>query len=290
MASRQKLVLKLKILLDILMTAVVLCLLNSNLTGLKLHEILGIGVFLLFLIHKVFNLKWIKSITRNLFNKALKTKIKVQYAMDVALFLLATLNVITGILISTYVLTDIHAENLDLASFLHRLFAYLLLALLIVHIGLHWTFITNTAKIKVGSAAEKIICCIATAILVVVLMSSHTIRQLFVSRRDEDSHYQTETQTQQDDDSQDRPFEPDIPTLEQYLSKLFCTACGRRCLLTNPACGRGREQQENAVQEYNQTYQTNETYSYDDSFSDDRFFDDRFSDDSFSHYPNKPRK
>ena len=247
-----------------------LCLLNTKLTGLKLHEILGIGIFVLFLVHKILNIKWIKAVTGNLFKKNLTPKTKLLYIIDVALFVFVILNVATGILISTHILTEVQTSNISLTSLLHHLFAYSLLTVLIVHIGLHWTFVTNAAKIKTGSAAEKIICCIATAMLVMILMSNNTTGQFFILQKEEDSHYQAEDHPQKNEAEQSPPPVPDVPTLEQFLSKLICTGCGQRCLLTNPSCGRGRDQQENAIAEYNQTYQTNETYSPDVLFPSNR--------------------
>jgi hypothetical protein len=43
--------------------------------------------------------------------------------------------------------------------------------------------------------------------------------------------------------------EPAI-TLQQYLSKLYCTACHKYCLLTNPRCGRGVRQADKATDAY----------------------------------------
>ena len=252
-----------KFLLDIIMTVVMLCLVNTNITGLMLHEILGLGIFLLFLMHKVLNFKWIKAVTTGLFQKKLTPKAKLRYAVDVALLLLVILNVATGILISTHIFTQVQSSDIALTSRLHHILAYSLLAVLVVHIGLHWSFITNAAKIKAGSAGEKIICCIASAALVAMLMSSNTVRKYFIPHKDTESYQQTEEPSHKEEDGQDPPPVPDVPTLEQFLSKLICTGCGQRCLLTNPSCGRGRDQQENAIREYNQTYQTNETYSSD---------------------------
>jgi hypothetical protein len=39
-------------------------------------------------------------------------------------------------------------------------------------------------------------------------------------------------------------------TLQQYLSKLYCTACHKHCLLTSPRCARGMRQADLATEEY----------------------------------------
>ena len=311
---------KKKITLDIIMTIIMVGLLNTNIIGLALHELLGIGVFFLFLFHKILNFKWIKTVTVNLLTKSVNPKTKLLYAIDVLLLLLATLNVGSGILISTYVLTDISAGDIFLTSQLHHIFAYLLGITLIVHIGLHWAFIRNALKIPKGSLVEKLVLGAIAIILAVVLLESNTIKNYLPPRKDPDSGYQTETEepmtqeptdpstsappddtepepedptestepdptepdeTEPDpteptepDPTESEPTEPDptepeptepepstpAETLQEYLSKLRCTGCGRRCVLTSPGCSRGRNQQQQAVQEYNETYNTSETY------------------------------
>ena len=302
---------KIKVLLDIVMTVIMVSLLNTNITGMALHEVLGIAVFVLFFVHKVLNFKWIKTVTGNLFKKSVNPKTRMMYALDVLLLILATLNVLTGILISTCILTEFSADDVLTTSQLHHILAYLLLAALLVHIGLHWAYLRKSMKIPKGGWAEKFtIAAIATA-LVLTLLDSYTIRNLLPPRKEEDPYYQEETigteqpeptgpvgteppdPTEEESDptepettdppdpteptetepqsptepegNEEEPTEPEtepptepatepIPTLEEYLSKLRCTACGRRCLLTNPACGRGRTKQQSAIEEYNQTY------------------------------------
>lgn len=102
---------KRKIILDIVMGIIMICLMNLSFTGIKVHEILGIVVLFLFIFHKILNFKWIKSITINLFKKGIKTKTKIMYAVDIILLILVILNVITGILISTCILTNITTNN-----------------------------------------------------------------------------------------------------------------------------------------------------------------------------------
>lgn len=47
---------------------------------------------------------------------------------------------------------------------------------------------------------------------------------------------------------------PEAPTLEEYLSELYCSGCGRGCSLLNPRCGKGTEQAAQAEAEYYQLY------------------------------------
>jgi ABC-type antimicrobial peptide transport system permease subunit len=53
----------------------------------------------------------------------------------------------------------------------------------------------------------------------------------------------------------------DTPTLEEYLSKLFCNGCGRHCPLSSPGCNRGYSYREEAANRYYEKYNT----SYNDN-------------------------
>ncbi|MGN0632746.1 MAG: DUF4405 domain-containing protein [Oscillospiraceae bacterium] len=47
---------------------------------------------------------------------------------------------------------------------------------------------------------------------------------------------------------------PPPPTLDEFLSELRCTGCGKNCLLTSPRCRKGQTQAEQATEEYYQIY------------------------------------
>lgn len=286
---------RIKIILDIVMGIIMICLMNLSFTGIELHEILGIIVLFLFLFHKILNFKWIKSITINLFKKGIKTKTKIMYVVDIMLLILVILNVVTGILISTHILTNIAANDIGTTSNWHHFFAYWLVIVLLIHIGLHWEFIRNTIKIKKDSTVEKIVLSIVAVIIIITLLKCNIIKKLMIPKKEVISHYEVENEekieqntyskdeegneekTEQDtyskdedgneENNEDKNTQNDSitaieqPTIEEYLSKLFCTGCGRHCPLTNPACGKGISKQTQEVQEYNQKYNTNETYT-----------------------------
>lgn len=270
---------KRKLILDILMTAIMVCLLNTNLTGLLVHELLGIGIFFLFVLHKLLNLKWIKAVTRNLFRKSLKPRTRLLYSLDVLLLILATANVVTGVLVSTRVLAFISAKDIYVTSLLHHFLAYSLMLVLAIHVALHWAMIRGGMKLRKGGITENLLCTLIAAALAFVLLGSNTVKKFLVLPQRPESNYpaqlevppymkEMESTVEEEEDEEEEtdapeeiPSEPAILTLEQFLSNLVCTGCGRRCLLSNPACGTGRRQQEEAIQTYNDTYQVNETYA-----------------------------
>ncbi|MCI5726258.1 MAG: hypothetical protein MR274_01780 [Clostridium sp.] len=53
--------------------------------------------------------------------------------------------------------------------------------------------------------------------------------------------------------------------MEEYLSKLHCNGCGKRCVLTNPRCSRGEQYREQKIQEFNSKESTNSTILQEES-------------------------
>lgn len=47
---------------------------------------------------------------------------------------------------------------------------------------------------------------------------------------------------------------PPVPSLQEYLSGLFCGGCGKNCPLLSPRCGRGQELAQTAEEEYYAMY------------------------------------
>lgn len=54
--------LKIKMGIDFLMTALLLCLMAYQVTGQKLHEWFGTGMLVLFLLHNILNIRWYGSL------------------------------------------------------------------------------------------------------------------------------------------------------------------------------------------------------------------------------------
>lgn len=46
----------------------------------------------------------------------------------------------------------------------------------------------------------------------------------------------------------------DVVTEEEYMGNLYCTACGKHCSLLSPRCGRGDQQAEEALSDYEELY------------------------------------
>ena len=132
----------LKIATDLLMSALLLLLMAYSLVGEAAHEWLGVGIFLLFLLHHFLNKSWFKSLFRGKY-----PPIRIlQTAIDLLVLLCMAGSMISGILLSRYVFRlDIHRFSAALQT-VHMLSAYWGFALLSLHLGLHWGGIMSMAK------------------------------------------------------------------------------------------------------------------------------------------------
>ena len=139
---------KMKFILDVIMIVIMILLMRLSITGLKLHEILGLIILVIFLVHKVININFIKAFGKNLFNKKIKLRSKIIFILDSIILIFMIFTIFSGVVISKIVIPNI--INIDSINFspLHRFFSWWLLILLSVHIGLHLDSLFKTIKIK----------------------------------------------------------------------------------------------------------------------------------------------
>lgn len=135
-----------KILIDILMTILFICLTKIKITGMHMHEVLGIIVTLFVIIHLVLNFSWVKAITLKIFDKNLNYKIKITYWINVLLAILVCIIFISGILVSVTIFTNISTANRGTWAFIHRKAALITFILIIVHALLNIKMIKGHCK------------------------------------------------------------------------------------------------------------------------------------------------
>ena len=135
-----------KIIIDIAMTALFLLLIKPFLTGLEFHEIAGICIALIVLIHNILNIKWIKATAKNLFSDKIKLKTKLMFALNSLLAVLVAVIAVTGVLISKVLFTFITAGGQEQLIFIHKTAAYICLGAIAVHIAVHAEYIAVMFK------------------------------------------------------------------------------------------------------------------------------------------------
>ena len=133
-----------KLMLDIILTILFISLIYPRETGFQFHEIAGLSIVVLFLVHIALNWSWCKSITNNIFNPRLKSKPKLYYLLDCISLITVAAIIITGIMISQ-VLFPSQGMISHTVVLVHKWMSYSGLVLFGVHIALHGKFIIETA-------------------------------------------------------------------------------------------------------------------------------------------------
>lgn len=133
--------------LDVGLAAAFLVALRPFVTGLTIHEWLGLGMGAALVIHAVAHRQWIAGISRQLFRR-LPVRTRVYYALDATLFMAFVVIIITGVMMSTTVLPLFGVQGVASLAVapVHKWASYLTLALLGIKLGLHWTWIKNAVR------------------------------------------------------------------------------------------------------------------------------------------------
>lgn len=132
-----------RLVLDVFMLLAIALFFKKNVLTLSYHEIAGLAIILLFVLHLIINRKWIVTVTKKFFDKSVKTRTKVGYVVDFLLLVCFIIILVTGIMISKIVF---HFEAPNSAKLLHFMCSALVLILMGVHLGLHWPFFKNYLK------------------------------------------------------------------------------------------------------------------------------------------------
>ena len=130
-------------LVDLLMTVVLLLLMAYFLTEQEIHEWLGAGMLVLFLIHHVLNFQWLKALGRGKYTpyRILQTAL----ALLVLLCMLGSM--LSGIWMSRYVFDFLPTQgHMGLARTAHLCCAYWGFILLSAHLGLHWGILLGAVR------------------------------------------------------------------------------------------------------------------------------------------------
>jgi len=240
-----------------LMFVLFILVMNFEITGIFWHEILGIFILGLFLLHQILNFKWIKTITKNIANKKLPIKTKIMYILNVIILISIIITVISGILISQYLFIELRSYNTIFWTTIHNVFAYLSLGLITIHILLHIPFI-KTAIIKLKTQKLSILTVILSLLGLVAMAYNNFIKPIEIAKTIENTDDTSSKTTTITDDTTTNTTIKDTtssdPTLDEYLGSLTCGGCSNRCALNNIRCDRGDAYVETATTAYNDIY------------------------------------
>lgn len=111
-----------------------------KITGLELHQWLGVGLGLFTIIHLFSHLGWVERISLNFFGKT-SWRMRLYYLLDVGILMGFILILLTGLLISSWL--NLTLAHYDLWRNIHVTFSVMTLLLVILKIALHWKWIVS---------------------------------------------------------------------------------------------------------------------------------------------------
>jgi hypothetical protein len=140
---------KIKLILDIVLTVVFVLLMDPHsIGGLDIHEWAGLAICFFFIVHKAFNWAWIKAVSASFFGKV-PPRVRLNYILDILLLIGMVAIVLSGMKIS---------KTIDFSwlpefgsglfwRFLHLSGSVLTLAVVGIHVGLHWKWVLSTVSV-----------------------------------------------------------------------------------------------------------------------------------------------
>ncbi len=141
----------LKTVIDAMMTIALLLLMAYERIGQAAHEWIGVGMFVLFVIHHVLNAGWSKNVLNGRY-----TAQRVLQTVIVALVFISMLgSMVSGIMLSRHAFAFLSLTGgRAFARTLHMLSGYWGFVFMSLHLGLHWGVVTNMARKLVGNPSE----------------------------------------------------------------------------------------------------------------------------------------
>ncbi|GAB4580720.1 MAG: DUF4405 domain-containing protein [Anaerolineales bacterium] len=136
-----------KFAIDSLLFVAFLLVFNTHLTGKTIHEWLGMAMGAVIIVHLLLSWNWIVGITKKFFSK-LKAATRINYLLNLLLFVDFTLVIMTGILISESAMKTLgielpHDEGWKQVHLLTSDWAIYLTG---IHLALNWRWVIHTLK------------------------------------------------------------------------------------------------------------------------------------------------
>ncbi len=138
---------KTKLILDLVIFLGFLVAMQPHATGLAIHEWLTLAAIAAIITHLLLSWQWIAEITTRFF-KSMPMRTRINYLLNLLLFIDVTLVMFTGIMISEHAmpLLGINLGHNMLWRRLHSVTADLFVPILGLHTALHWGWIVTTMK------------------------------------------------------------------------------------------------------------------------------------------------
>ena len=156
-----------KLIVDFAMLVLMLLALAYHLTGNLGHEITGVLLGALFVLHNLLNWRWYGALLKGKYglHRSLNSAVNLLLAADM------TILMVTGVMVSLDLFAFLKIENDFSARQVHTLAAYSGLILMSIHLGLHWDMLMNAARraLKISAPSRlrtALLRCAAAAIAI----------------------------------------------------------------------------------------------------------------------------
>lgn len=143
---------KINVWLDLLLTIGFIVEMEEHFTGLAIHELLGLGFAVAFVLHIILHWDWIVSLTRKFFQKTLHES-RLNYVLNALLFMDMALVTVSGVLISRTLGLGLALSNdvSDTLRKVHLIGSEAVLIIVALHVAMHWKWIkANGSKYLLG--------------------------------------------------------------------------------------------------------------------------------------------
>ena len=142
--------------IDAAALAIYLVVANPALTGIGVHEWLGLGLFVMFFVHFAAHADWVVEAVRGSFARPSWARTG-NVVLDVLIVLAFMLTTVSGIMVSGAVLLamGLYAEGYRFWDPLHAVSAKALLALMFLHVVVHWKWIVRAFGKGRGSDGKR---------------------------------------------------------------------------------------------------------------------------------------
>ena len=115
-----------------------------DMTGVNLHQWLGLGTGVIALFHLINHWQWVKAVTQRFFHNSSHSA-RINYLLDAALGLGMALIILTGVIISTWL--GLNGSIFEVIRYLHVLSSIATLMVLLIKLALHWKCIAGAINI-----------------------------------------------------------------------------------------------------------------------------------------------
>ena len=133
--------------LDIFIALIFALLYNTRVFGgLAFHEIIGLGIGAIFIVHILLNWQWVIKVTQRLFDRTLPSKTRVGYVINILLLISMSFTIVSGLMISKVLFPELGLVNQRAFHGFHIEVSYLTLVIVGVHVGLHGQWIMCLMK------------------------------------------------------------------------------------------------------------------------------------------------